>query len=84
MQTNSYAIPHYNFSEASSEKLLSIRRLPMPHMPDKAKKLFKITEEQLYRSQKLMEKMQPQKTVANSSLHGRDRELGFKYEDLVN
>ena len=84
MQTNSYLNSTRQFSEASSEKLQSIRRLPMPHMPDEAKKLFKITEEELYRLHKLMEKMQPRKTVAKSSLHGRDRALGFKYEDLVN
>lgn len=56
----------------------------MPHMPEKAKKLFKITEEELERLYKLMKKMQPRKTVAESSLHGRDRALGFHYEDLVN
>ena len=56
----------------------------MPHMPEKAKKLFKITEEELDRLHKLIKKIQPRKTVTKSSLHGQDRALGFKNKDIVN
>ena len=55
----------------------------MPHMPENAKKLFKITEEELDRLHKLMENMEPRETTTSASLHGNDKARRFKYADLM-
>lgn len=55
----------------------------MPHLPEKAIKLFRITEQELERLHKLMEYIEPRKTIKMSSLHGKDKAWGFQSAGIM-
>lgn len=65
------------------QQIVSMPRVKLPPYPEHAKKLFRISERDMKRMERVRSFLQPINELRESDLTGRDRILGFKKEDLM-
>ena len=58
-------------------------RVQLPAYPERARKLFEVTEKDIKRMEKIRSFLQPVNVLREDELTGQDRILGFKKEDLA-
>lgn len=58
-------------------------RVGLPPYPERAKKLFQLTQTDVERAEKIRSFLQPINVLSEDDLTGDDRILGFRKEDLV-
>lgn len=58
-------------------------RVQLPPYPERARKLFQLTQTDMERGEKIRSFLQPINVLREDDLTGEDRILGFRKEDLV-
>jgi hypothetical protein len=67
----------------SRKQIKDMPRVQLPPYPERARKLFDITDKDIQRMEKIKSLLQPVNVLREDELTGQDRILGFKKEDLV-
>ncbi len=75
----------FNFFPAafSKKQIEDMPRVQLPAYPERARKLFEVTEKDIKRMEKIRSFLQPVNVLREDELTGQDRILGFKKEDLA-